>query len=92
MQAALRTIPDGVPVMTTNRLGAHLSNRKRVFLFPMQGEAEWAILDARDPWLEVAGEQTDVDLFRRLLAAFARDPEWSVVFDAEGLRVYHARR
>ena len=88
MQAALAQIPPGVPVVTTNRLGAHLSDRRRVFLFPVRSRAEWAILDVRDPWLQVAGERTDADLFARLLAEFERDPEWRPVFEMEEIRVY----
>ena len=37
---ALAIVPDGVPVSATNSLGAHLSDRRRIFSFPVLREAD----------------------------------------------------
>ena len=36
---ALALVPDGAPVSATNALGAHLSERRRIFSFPVLAEA-----------------------------------------------------
>ena len=48
MRTALKLVPSGEAVMTTNRIGAHLSARETIQLFPVQRRAEWAVLDTRD--------------------------------------------
>ena len=88
MREAIDRVPVGVPVTTTNRLGAHLSARRVIHLFPERRRSDWAVLDTRDAWMQVGGEQVDVALFRALLDRFERDPEWHVVFDREDVRVY----
>ena len=45
----LRVIPPGVPVSATNTLGAHLSERQRIFSFPVIREARWVALDLTRP-------------------------------------------
>jgi uncharacterized membrane protein len=44
---ALELIPPGAPVSSTNGLGAHLSDRKRIFSFPVIGNATWVAVDLR---------------------------------------------
>ncbi len=46
---ALRLVPDGAAVSATNTLGAHLSERRRVFSFPVLGEADWVAVDRTRP-------------------------------------------
>ena len=43
---ALAVVPDSVPVSATNALGAHLSDRSRIFSFPVLREAEWVAVDS----------------------------------------------
>ena len=43
MREALELIPPSVPVTATNRLGAHLSARRIIQLFPERRGAEWAV-------------------------------------------------
>jgi hypothetical protein len=42
---ALAVVPDGAPVSATNSLGAHLSDRRRIFSFPLLREARWVVVD-----------------------------------------------
>ena len=48
-ERVLRAVPDGVPVSATNTLGAHLSERQRIFSFPVVREADWIALDLTRP-------------------------------------------
>ena len=91
IRAAINQVPSGVPIVSTNHIGAHLSERRHVYLFPIQSNAEWAIIDSNDAWLEVAGEQVDEDLFRQLMAAFESSGNWQLLYDKEGVRVYRKR-
>jgi uncharacterized membrane protein len=88
MQEALDLVPSDAPVTATNRLGAHLSARHVIHLFPNHRGAEWAVIDARDVWPQPTGTAADGRLFRARLARFARDPMWHLIFETAGVRVY----
>jgi uncharacterized membrane protein len=88
MREAVALVPNSASVMTTNRLGAHLSARETVQLFPTETDAEWAVLDTRDPWLQLGGEEEDVRLFRSLMKRFRADRSWVRVYDSQGVQVY----
>jgi hypothetical protein len=88
MRKALETVPSGVPVTATNRLGAHLSDRRIVYLFPEREQAAWAVVDTRDPWLVAAGERADARLFAVELRGMERDAEWRLILERDGVRVY----
>jgi uncharacterized membrane protein len=88
MRHAVTLVPAGVPVVTTNRLGAHLSERRVIHLFPASSSASWAVLDTRDPWLVASGERLDAPRFAVLLERFQRDPGWRLVYEQSGVHVY----
>lgn len=88
MRRAIELVPASAPVTATNRLGAHLSARRMIYVFPERSLAAWAVVDVRDAWLPLAGERVDEPLFRRLLARFERDPAWRLVFERSDVRVY----
>lgn len=88
MRDAIDLVPADAPVTSTNRLGAHLSERRTIYLFPERSTATWAVLDMRDPWLQVGGEQVNRALFDRLMLRFERDPRWRLLFDRADVRVY----
>ena len=88
MREALELVPAGAPVSATNRLGAHLSERRTIQLFPELRRAEWAIVDTRNPWLPEGGEGADRRAFAEKVARLARDPDWRLRFDEHGVRVY----
>ena len=80
----LEAVPAGVPVSATNTLGAHLSERRRIFSFPVLREARWVAVDTRQP------SYLDDALGRRFPAAYARlrrDPRWRVVRAEDGVVV-----
>ena len=51
MARAVALIPDDVPVSAGNLFGSHLSERERVYTFPVIGDARWIIVNARRPYL-----------------------------------------
>jgi hypothetical protein len=84
-RAAVALVPPAAPVSATNRLGAHLSERERIFSFPTLEEAEWAVVDTADPSV---GDMRDPVAFSRRLGALERDRSWQLVLDRAGVRVY----
>jgi len=80
----LEAVPAGVAVSATNTLGAHLSERRRIFSFPVLAEARWVAVDLRRP------SYLDDSLghkFASAYAAFRRDLRWKVVREAKGVIV-----
>ena len=78
-RAALRLIPAEGAVAASNRLGAHLGDRRRLWFFPADDElladpshAEWVAVDLADRpgWLL---EQSDQELQARLLRTYPPD-------------------
>ncbi len=84
---ALRLIPAAAPVSATNRLGAHLSERRRIFSFPVLRESRWVAVDTRHP--SFRDRAVAPALFARALARLRSDPGWAVVFDEDGVLVLH---
>jgi uncharacterized membrane protein len=84
-ERALALIPQNAPVSSTNGLGAHLSERRRIHSFPVIRDAEWVAVDLkRASYLDrrSAPSTTAVPLARLLL-----DPSWRTVFDQDGIIV-----
>ncbi len=81
----LRVIPAGVPVSATNTLGAHLSERERVFSFPVIREAHWVALDLTRPSHLDNGPGTR---FPAAYARFRRSGQWVVVREEDGVVVF----
>ena len=82
---ALTLVPATAAVSATNTLGAHLSERARIFSFPLMREANWVAVDTtRLSYLDAVdgGERARVAL-RRLLG----DGSWRIVFDAGGILI-----
>ena len=85
---ALAVVPDSVPVSATNALGAHLSDRPRIFSFPVIREAEWVAVDStRLTFLDSLQSQRSLPA----LSALRRDPAWRLVFDEDGVLVFRRR-
>jgi uncharacterized membrane protein len=82
---ALALIPPDVPVAATNTLGAHLSERRRIFSFPVLGEARWLAVDSRK--LSYLDEAVPSRRGARALRRIRRTPTWRLVFAEEGILV-----
>ena len=86
-ERAVRLIPPDAPVSATNGLGAHLSERRRVFSFPVLGEAQWVAVDLERPsYRDQLEHEAEV---RRAVAALRADGRFAVVFDEDGVLVLH---
>ena len=84
-ERALGLIPPDAAVSSTNGLGAHLSERRRIHSFPVVRDAEWVAVDLkRASYLDrrSAPSTTAVPLAQLLL-----DPRWRTVFDEDGIIV-----
>ena len=80
----LRAVPAGAAVSATNTLGAHLSERRRIFSFPVLREARWVAVDLKRPsYLDDARGQG----FAAAYATLRRDPRWHVVRQEDGVVV-----
>jgi uncharacterized membrane protein len=87
-ERALKLIPPNAVVSATNSLGAHLSERRRVFSFPVLQDAGWLAVDTEKPSLgdHRAGSE-GLARIERVIS----DPRWSVVFDEDGLLILRRR-
>jgi uncharacterized membrane protein len=56
LRAAVRMIPDGASVASTNKVGSHLSARRRYFSVPHVQDADWVVIDLDDPWIPMPEE------------------------------------
>ena len=81
----LRLIPPDAAVITSNTLGAHLSERLRILSFPRVRGAAWVAVDATRPsYLDRANAPA---AFGRALEQLRRDSRWQPVFDRDGVLV-----
>src|SRR5207245_11193697 len=85
-ERALRLIPSEAVVSATNTLGGHLSARPRVLSFPFVQDATWIAADETQPGYadRFAPVATAVQL-----AWLRRNPEWKLVFEDDGVLVFH---
>ena len=81
-------IPPSAAVSASNSIGAHLSERRRIFLFPVRADADWVVVDKTDPWLALTGEADDPVRYNAELGQLRRDRRWRLVFDDDGVLVY----
>jgi uncharacterized membrane protein len=80
---ALSLIPSGVPVAASNQLAAHLSERRRILIFPFAvREARWIVVDEADP-------SYDTSSYRRRIQQIRHDPSWRLDYSSHGVLVFH---
>jgi uncharacterized membrane protein len=84
----LNLIPTDAPVSATNALGAHLSERKRIFSFPYLRGADWVVVDAQKPSL---GDHNDKRGGLERIAELRRDPRFRLVAANDGVLVFRRR-
>jgi uncharacterized membrane protein len=82
----LRLIPPHAVVSATNTLGAHLSARRRLLSFPYIQDATWVAADETSPGYadRLAPLPTAVQL-----SWLRRNPEWRLVFERDGVLIFH---
>ncbi len=85
-ERAVKLVPAGAVVSTTNSLGAKLSNRRRVLSFPTIQDATWIAADETQPGYLDRGLKFGPTAAR--LARLRRDPSWRLVFEQDGVLVF----
>jgi len=85
---ALSLIPPSAVVSATNTLGGHLSARSRVLSFPFLQDATWVAADETQPGY--ADRYAPLPMAIQL-SALRRNPEWRLVFEQDGILIFHRR-
>ena len=83
IRQALQLIPTAKPVSASQSLGAYVSTRRSVAVFPEIGNADWVIVGAMET------KEDDPQGFRRTLKKLRSSPHWKTVFDSSGVAVFH---
>jgi uncharacterized membrane protein len=84
-ERAVALIPSDAPVSSTNGLGGHLSERRRIHSFPVVADSEWVAVDLkRASYLD---RRSDPSTAAVPLAELLRSGSWSKVFDEDGIIV-----
>jgi uncharacterized membrane protein len=83
---AVRLVPAGAVVSVSNSLGAHLSARRRVLSFPYLEDATWVAADETVPGY--ADRLAPIPAATQL-AWLRRNPAWRLVFEQDGILVFH---
>jgi uncharacterized membrane protein len=87
-ERALRLVPGDAVVAATNSLGAHLSARRRFLSFPFFEDAAWIAADETQPGYADRYAPLPTAL---QLAWLRRNPDWSLVFEEDGVLVFRRR-
>jgi uncharacterized membrane protein len=80
---AVGLIPEGVPVSASNRLGGHLSNRRRILLFPVIRDADWIAVDTADT--------EGASSFRTVVQRLRKRGSFATVYESNGVVVMRRR-
>jgi uncharacterized membrane protein len=80
---AVGLIPEGVPVSASNRVGGHLSNRRRILLFPVIRDADWIAVDTADT--------EGASSFRAVVRRLRERGSFSTVYESNGVVVMRRR-
>ena len=88
-ERALRLVPADAAVSATNTLGAHLSERERIFSFPVLGEADWVVVDTERPSHRDAADAPAP--FARALGELRESGRFETVFAEDGILVLRRR-
>jgi uncharacterized membrane protein len=76
---AVGLIPDSEPVSASNALGAHLSARRRILLFPVVRGANWIAVDTADT--------EGASSFRPVIRQLRQERRFTLVYESNGVVV-----
>jgi hypothetical protein len=82
---ALSMIPPGVPVSASQTLGAYLSTRRFVAVFPNVQRAQWVAVGP------IGTTYDNPRVFRAALARLKASPSWKLLYDSHGISVFKRR-
>ena len=87
---ALALIPASAPVAASNQLGADLSERRYIYVFPYVRDARWIVLDKKDRYLDSSSSAARA--FDQAVARYEGSANWNIVYSSHGVEVLHKRR
>jgi uncharacterized membrane protein len=82
---ALSLIPAEVPVSASDQLGAHLSDRRYSYTFPVVGRSRWIVVDANDPTYDTAMD------YKHSIGKYETNKAWRIVYASHGVSVLRKR-
>jgi uncharacterized membrane protein len=85
LEGAVALVPAGVPVSAGNHIGSHLSARTRILTFPVIAEAQYVLVDRRQPDIGFVPQAQEHD--RRVRALMDR-PDFRLIYDRDGVLVF----
>jgi uncharacterized membrane protein len=86
LDAAVDLVPDGVPVSAGNHLGSHLSARARIMTFPVIAEAQYVLVDQRQPDIGFVPQPQEHE---RRVRELERRRDFRLIYDRDGVLVFH---
>jgi uncharacterized membrane protein len=84
IRQALKLVPSSTPVSASQSIGAYVSTRRSVAVFPQIGNAKWVIVGAMET------KEDDPSGYKRRLNTLRSSPQWKTVFDSSGITVFEA--
>ncbi len=91
LNTAVALVPEDAAVSTTNVVGSQLSARRYIYSVPVVRRADWIVVDSWNAWLTPSKERKKSLhplLLRRFLDRIDASPQWSRVFEKDGVLVY----
>ena len=88
LRRAVELVPAGGSVSASNDLGAHLSERRTIYSFPLLRGADWVAVNA----VAWPAEITSLRQYTTALDALQRDSRYELVFSQGGVFVYRKRQ
>ena len=85
LDMALKMIPAGATVSTENDAGSHLSARRVVYTFPSINNAQWVIVDQKNPFVY---DHRDEVGHSEALGSLVLDQNYQSVFARDGVYVF----
>jgi len=84
---AVALVPEDpeVAVSASNLMGSRLSARRRIYTWPVIGDATWVLVDERRPFL---ADRLSTGEHRLRVAALRRDARFRLVFERDGVLVF----
>jgi len=85
LDLALKMVPDGATVSAENDVGSHLSARPVIYTFPLIDNAQWVVVDDKDPYVY---DHPDPVGHSQALGALVLNQSYRSVFARDGVYVF----
>ncbi len=88
IRRALKLVPEHASVSATNQIGAHLSERERIFTFPTVDDANYVVVDEVNPSYGDARGTSDQ---AAAVVSLRSDSRYRLIFAEDGVLVFRAK-